>query len=114
MPAALKLRRKLGTTWTFKFTWLDRNGDRQQITGWQNPTAFWRSLSSDAVIVTDAAGFAVDEDTFNADTFGDFTYTRTDQSQFVVGTYRLDFEATMGFDIVPAPENNFVIVEVLP
>jgi hypothetical protein len=112
---ALKFTRKLDTDWVFPVTWLDRNGDRQQLTGWQTKKAFWRSLNSDAVIVTDTdAAFALDEDAFNPDTFGDFTYRRAadNQTQFAVGTYRLDFEATLGLEIVAVPEDNYVIVEV--
>lgn len=112
--AALKFTRKLGTTWVFPLTWLDRDGNRQQITGWQDPKAFWRRVSADPVIRTDTTGFTVEE-TLDPATLGDYTYrvAHNDQAEFSVGTYWLDFEATMAGDVVPAPEEYYVVVEVL-
>lgn len=111
----LKFRRKLGTTWVFPLTWLDRDGDRQALTGWTTPKAFWRTLDSDALVDTDTTNITLDESGGDSTTFGDFTYRRlaNDQAEFVVGTYRLDFEATLSSEIVPNPEDGYVIVEVL-
>jgi hypothetical protein len=94
---ALKFTRKLGSDWDFNLTWLDRTGARQQLTGWQTRRAYWRTLNSDTVIVTDLdSAFTLEEDAFDPDTFGNFTYrvAHDNQTAFPVGTYRLDFEAT--------------------
>jgi hypothetical protein len=111
MPA-LKFTRKLGTAWVFELTWKDRRGQRQSIAGASNKRAFWRSMTADTVIVTDTGGFTIDE-TADPNTFGDFTYRRADLTLFATGRYRLDFEAELNGEIVPAPEDTYIIVEVL-
>lgn len=108
----LKFTRKLGTTWVFPLTWIDREGNRQTITGSTSRTAYWRTTASDTVLVTDTGGITIDE-TADPETFGDFTYRRTDLTLFEVGRYRLDFEATMNAEIVPTPENGYITVEVI-
>lgn len=118
----LKFPRKLGTTWVFELTWRARGaslttpGPRQSIAGATQRKAFWRTLSSDVVFLTDTDGTTIDE-TADPETFGDFTYELgvDNQTAFVAGgTYRLDFEATINGKIVPAPEGGYIIVEVLP
>lgn len=110
--AALKFVRKLGTVWVFELTWKDRRSQRQSIAGASNKRAFWRSLTDDTVIVTDTGGFTIDETT-DPNSFGDFTYRRTDLTPFTVGRYRLDFEAQINGEVVPAPEDGYIVVEII-
>jgi hypothetical protein len=116
--AALKFTRKIGTTWEFPLTWLDRNGDRQTIAGSTAPTAKWRTQTSDAVVLSDTSGFTTDE-TASADTFGDFTYKVSTATQTSAGfvanaTYRVYFTRVINGDTVPCPEQHYMIVDTEP
>jgi hypothetical protein len=114
--AQLKFKRKLGTVFTFELTWKDRTGARQQLPASWTGKAFWRTLDSDTVLWEDTGGVTINQS--GAATYGDFTYKVAVADQTLAhglnatGTFRLDFQETISGEVVPCPEDGYVIVEV--
>lgn len=113
MPA-LKYRRKLGETWVFDDLYVqDRLGNRQSLAGVSDLAATFTTFAGVALWSGDHAGCEITEDVGDSSTAGNFTYVRTDLTGVVLGTYRLDFRATIDGILVPIPEDSYIIVEVI-
>lgn len=113
MPA-LKYKRKLGETWVFDDLYVkDHLGNRQSLLGVADLRATFTTFAGVAVWSDDHSGCEITEDSNDSSTAGNFTYTRSDLTGIVVGSYRLDFRATIDGVPVAIPEDSYIIVEVI-
>jgi hypothetical protein len=108
----LKFFRKLGEVWTFDLTWLDRTELPQSIAAVVDLAANWYDPAGNAIAgaTGDHTGCTIIES--GGVNVGQFTYKRVTLSQFALGTYRLEFVATINGELVKCPERAYIIVEV--
>lgn len=112
MPA-LKYKRKLAEVWVFDDLYVqDRLGNRQSLAGVADLRATFATFAGAVIWTNDHTGCSSTE-TSDPATAGNFTYTRSDLTGVVVGSYRLDFRATIDGVPVAIPEDSYIIVEVI-